>query len=175
MLSGTWLDMYIVRKLKKKFKVKCVQREQHKNDLFLHVLSGMESKDEDDIINLYLVEMIDREGLCRVNDNTYKLTEQIEVVTRHLRSDHQPCDQAIQQQIISSVLNNKPILSHWVLLASPILSRYEVFSLELLKEVVALWTTVRYFSFAKSIHDKTSQEKFKKHGTQKTLQPKNSS
>jgi len=115
---------YVVRKLKKKFKVKCVQQEQQKNDLFLHVLSGMESKDGDDSISSTStwVEMIDREGLCHVNDDTCKLMEQIEVMTRHyLWSDHQP-SQAIQQQIISRVLNNKPILSHWDLLTSPILS-----------------------------------------------------
>ena len=56
------------------------------------------------------VEMIDREGLCRVSDDTYKLMELIEVVTtRYLRSDgvHQPPGQAIQQQIVSSVLDDK--------------------------------------------------------------------
>ena len=106
-----------MRKLKKKFKVKCVQQERQKNNLFL-VLSGMELKDEDDSISSTCtrVEMIDREGLCRVNNDTYKLMEQIEVVTRHyLQSDYQPCGQAIQQQIISSVLSNKPILSRCLL------------------------------------------------------------
>ena len=61
-----------MRKLKKKFKVKCAQRERQKNTLFLQVLSGMELKDEDDSISSTCtrVEMIDREGLCRVNNDT---------------------------------------------------------------------------------------------------------
>ena len=153
---------YDVRKLKKKFKKRCVRPEQQKkNDLFLFILLGMESKDQGDsnLSTCNWVEMIDREGLCHVSDDTYKLMELIEVVTRrYLRSDgvHQPPGQAIQQQIVSNVVDNKLILSLWDTLPSPIPSQYEAFSFELLKEAVVLWTTVRCFSYAKSLNDKTS-------------------
>ena len=168
---------YVVRKMKRKFKGESKQPEmQKKRDLFLCVLSAMESKDHDAISSIEStcnwVEMIDREGLCHVNDDTYLLMESIEVETRrYLRPDgvQQAPGQAVQQLIISSVLNNKAILSRWDLLASLIPPRYEAYSLELLKEMVTLWTTVRCFSFAKSWNDKIAQDKFKKHGTRKTL------
>jgi hypothetical protein len=172
---------YVVRKMKKKFKETSKQPEiQRKRQLFLCVLAAMESKDQDDAISSFQstcdwVEMIDREGLCHVNNDTYILMEAIEVETRrYLRPDgaQQAPGQAVQQQIISSILDNKAILSRWDFLASPIPPRSEAYSLELLKEVATLWTTVRCFSFAKSWNDKTSQEKFKKHGTRKTLQHK---
>ena len=98
--------------------------------------------------------------------------ESIEVETgQHLQPDgvKQAPGQAVQRQIISSVLDNKAILSRWDLLASPNAPRYEAYSLELLEEKVTLWTTVQCFSFAKSWNDKTAQEKFKKHSTWKTL------
>lgn len=170
---------YIVRKMKTKFKgsSKC-QSEMQKRVLFLRVISAMESDDQtqDAISSMEptcnWVDMVDREGLCCVNNDAYLLMESIEVETRqYLQPDgvKQAPGQAVQQQIISSVLDNKAILSRWDLLASPIPPRYEAYSLELFEEIVTLWTTVRCFSFAKSWNDKTAQEKFKKHGTRKTL------
>ena len=172
---------YVVRKMKKKFTEPSKQLEiQRKRQLFLRVLSAMESKDRHDDVSSFQatcdwVEMIDREGLCHVSDETYLMMEAIEVETRrYLRPDgvQQAPGQAVQQQIVCSILDNQAILSRWDFLASPIPPRYEAYSIELLKEVATLWTTVRCFSFAKSWNDKTSQEKFKKHGTRKTLQRK---
>ena len=164
-----------MRKLKRQFKARSKQPDiQKKRDLFVCVLMAMESKrDESTSIEATCdwVEMIDREGLCHVTDDTYLLMESIELETkRYLRPDgvFQAPGQAVQQQIIASVLD-KAILSRWDLLASCIPPRYEAYSLELLREVVMLWTTVRCYSFAKSWNDKTLQEKFKKHGTRKTL------
>ena len=165
----------------KKFTETTKQLEiQRKRPLFLRVLSAMESKDRQDDVSSFQttcdwVEMIDREGLCHMSDETYLLMEAIEVETRrYLRPDgvQQAPGQAVQQQIVSSILDNQAILSRWNFLASPIPQRYEAYSIELLKEVATLWTTVRCFAFGKSWNDKTSQEKFKKHGTRKTVQRK---
>ena len=173
---------YVLRKLKKKYKERSKRLEiQRKRQFFLSVLSVMESRDQDDATSSCRstcdwVEMIDREGLCHVNDDTYLLVEAIEVETRHyLQPDgvQQVAGQAVQQQILSSILDNSAILSRWDILASPIPPRYKDYSLELLKEIASLWITVRCFSFTKILNDKTSQDRFKKHGTRKTLQLKN--
>ena len=58
------------------------------------------------------VEMIDREGLCHVTNDTYLLMESTEDETkRYLWPDgvYQAPRQAVQQQIIASVLDNKAI------------------------------------------------------------------
>ena len=71
--------------MKKKFKERSKQPEiQKKRQLFLCVLSAMESKDQDDAMSSFQstcdwVELIDREGLCHVNNDTYLLMESIEV------------------------------------------------------------------------------------------------
>ena len=133
---------YVVRKMKKKFTEPSKQLEiQRKRQLFLRVLSAMESKDRHDDVSSFQttcdwVEMIDREGLCHVSDETYLMMEAIEVETRrYLRPDgvQQAPGQAVQQQIVCSILDNQAILSRWDFLASPIPPRYEAYSIELLK------------------------------------------
>ena len=71
---------------------------------------------------------------------------------------------AIQDQIAPSILGDPNILTQWNYLAaaSPAKS-------ELLGDIVKLWTTVRCFSFVKNWNGITIKEKFKKHGTRKTL------
>ena len=169
---------YVVRKMKNKFKERSKQPDvQKKRDLFICVLSTMESTDEDESIpsldyTCEWVEMINREGLCCVNNDVYKLMELIEIQTkRYLQPDgvQQAPDQSVQEQIVSSIMNDRVILSSWDNLASSIPPRYEACSLELLRELAVLWTTVRCFSFAKSWNDKTAREKFKKHDTRKSL------
>ncbi len=101
--------------------------------------------------------------------------ESIERVTRlYLQSDgvKQTSDHSVQLQIVSSVLKNSAILSRWDILAAAIPPRLESLSLELLKEIATLWTTVRCFSYAKSFNEKKSHEDFQKHGTRKTLKQK---
>ena len=58
------------------------------------------------------VEMIDREGLYHVTNDTYLLMESIEDETKHYlwpNGVYQAPRQAVQQQIIASVLDNKAI------------------------------------------------------------------
>ena len=98
---------YVVKKMKMRFKQRSKQPEiQKKRQLFLHVLSAMESKDQDGAMpsfqsNCDWVKMIDREGLCHVNENTYLIMQSIEFETRHyLRPDgaqQAPC-QSVQKQ-----------------------------------------------------------------------------
>ena len=41
--------------------------------------------------------------------------------------------------------------------------------IELLRDIVKLWTTVQCFAFTKNWNDKIVQEIFKRHGTRMTL------
>ena len=109
------------------------------------------------------VELIDREGLTHVTNETFLLMELIEKETRyclnHLHSG--------QLQLTKTISENEKILAQWDEMASPLIEPH--YSLELLKEVVSLWVTVRCYAFAKNVSQQESQKKFVKHGTRKTL------
>ena len=98
----------------------------------------------------------------------YLLMESIEKVTRHhLNADtvQNSMGCSIQQLIVSEALTDVDILQ------TLLPAKYEKYSIELLKAVVTLWTTVRCFAFAKGWNDHF-QKKFVKHGTRKTLKNK---
>ena len=110
-------------------------------------------------------ELVDRGGLYYVTDDAYFIMEAIEIKTKYyLEQANAKQETAIQQQIISSILSDQILLNQWDCLATTTPAKNE-----LLTDIVKLWTTVRCFAYAKNLNDKIVQEKFKKHGTRKTL------
>ena len=76
----------------------------------------------------------------------------------------------IQELIVNDALKSEEILQNWEIVGLfPV--KYEAYSVELLKAVVTLWTTVRCFAFTKG-WNKQFQRKLKKHGTRSTLKRK---
>ena len=100
--------------------------------------------------------------------------ESIELVTRrHLNIQNTQVFTPginIRKLIMDDVFQSESILSHWETIAHIIPSKYEPYSVELLKVIVNLWITVRGHSFA-SDWTMNFVSKYKK-GTRKTLKPK---
>ena len=78
-----------------------------------------------------------------------------------------------KRAIIEDVLKDTSLLDTWDQLSHKIPSSYEPYSLELLKEIVKLWTTIRCTSFAKCYTMQQQHQEFVKHGTRRTLKAKN--
>ena len=94
--------------------------------------------------------------------------ESIEKVTRHHLQSHRNHHIPIQQVIIGDALkDHAEILSAWEIVA-PLPSKYEPYSIELLRAIITLWTNVRCFAFAKGWNEQF-EKKFHKHGTRSTL------
>ena len=79
----------------------------------------------------------------------YNLMKSIEIVTRrHLHQSVNVSSCPIQELIVNDALKSEEILQNWEIVGLfPV--KYEAYSVELLKAVVTLWTTVRCFAFTK--------------------------
>ena len=157
---------YVIRKLKDRYKEIRGRNEEvkKKREQFIKILTVMESNTEleESHFACEWTELIDRGGLYHVTDDAYQIMEAIEIKTKcYVEKAGIKQEAAIQDQIASSILGDPNILTQWAA-ASPAKS-------ELLGDIVKLWTTVRCFSLVKNWNDITIKEKFKKHGTRKTL------
>lgn len=163
---------YVIRKLQDRYKGKSQDAKvQKKRESFLITLAKMQSDQQVEEVSSLAnftsewMELVDRGGLYHVTDDGYRIMEAIEVKTKcYLEQAGKQQEAAIQQKIISSILNDQNILDQWDCLATMTPARNE-----LLTDIIKLWTTVRCFAFAKNWNDKIVQEKFKRHGTRKTL------
>ena len=64
-------------------------------------------------------------------------------------------------------MENEEVIALWDSIAAPYCE--PDLSLQLLKELVSLWATIRTYSFAKMISQQEAKKKLNKHGTRKTL------
>ena len=55
----------------------------------------------------------------------------------------------LRRHILDKVLESEPTLSYWEAIADSIPTKYEQYSIELLKVIANLWITIRGHSFAK--------------------------
>ena len=94
-------------------------------------------------------ELIDRGGLYHINDDVYRLIEEVELVVRcHLNKDAMHTyvpGSNIKSEITSHVMQTESILVRWEKIASMIPPKYEKLSLELLQAIAQLWITIRGF------------------------------
>jgi hypothetical protein len=103
----------------------------------------------------------------------YHLMEAIELVARcHLNVQNAQVytpDTSIYGLIMEDVIKSQPILSRWEAIAHSIPTKYEPYSIELLRIITNLWITIRGHSFAKDWTMKFVS-KYNK-GTRQTLKP----
>ena len=145
---------------------------QQKRQMFVSILKGMKSDGSDDKCTSEWTKLIDRGGLFQVNTHTYEVMELLECkVRQHLHSTTIEPNQRHQAAIIADVVNDKLLLEKWEKVVWRIPAKYEMYSLELLKEVARLWTTIHCNSFAKC-YSMQQHSTFSKHGTRKTLKSK---
>jgi len=79
----------------------------------------------------------------------------------------------LHQRIAEDVVEVESVLSHWEAIAFTIPQKYEKYSLELLRNVVDLWITIRTHAFAKE-WTMRFEGRYQK-GTRKSLQAKKKS
>lgn len=78
----------------------------------------------------------------------------------------------LRTHILEEVQLSGSVLSHWEAIACSIPSRYELYSIELLKAITTLWIYIHRHSFAKEWTMKFERSKYQK-GTRKTLNQHN--
>lgn len=72
----------------------------------------------------------------------------IELVVRQYMICKPTPEKNLCEIINQQVLTNQPILTDWEEIAADIPSKYELYSIELLRKVVNLWINIRGHSFA---------------------------
>ena len=172
---------YVGIKLLKKYKKRSKNdRVQQKRRFFVRVLEGMRADqqpgepDSPAEYSKLWSELIDRGGLYHISDDTCDLIVAIEVIVRkHINNGAVQLyipGTDVRKLITDEVIASQNVITLWEKVAKNIPTKYELYSIELLGEVVKLWVTIRGYSFAK---DWTMQfEKKYKKGTRKGLQAK---
>ena len=119
---------------------------------FVECLSSMAVDGEDSTLLEYTtnwISTINRGGLFEVNDMTYLLFREIEDNIRDkLKCRLQPFSSNCQdkEEIISSAIDDENIQFYWTLLSTDIDDEQD--SITLLRELIALWLTIRGHSIA---------------------------
>ena len=145
-----YIGGYIPRVLLKKYQ----KRSGHKFDTFIECLGNMATNSDDDHEDLvtYTKEWIgkvNRGGLFPLNNLAYiffiAVEKEVNVLlpTYVVKQSSKSCDD-FKQRGIDNVMKNEDVQWYWTLLSQNIDS--EDAAIELLKEIVQLWVTVRGFS-----------------------------
>lgn len=104
----------------------------------------------------------------------FNLMESVElIVRRHLNIEQKHTfisGTDVKKCILEEVMKADQVLTCWEVIASTIPTKYELYSIELLKVITELWITIRGHSFSKEWTMKF-ERKYKK-GTRKTLMPR---
>ena len=166
---------YIPHALLKRYE----KRTGCKFDKFIECLGDMAVRSECNSENLldYTKEWIDRVnrgGLFPLNDATYRFFVSVEKEVRTILPSHMTKTQvsvdSFKRDVIEKIMRSQNIQWHWTLISQCIDSEEE--AIELLKEIVTLWVTVRRFSITATWMEIFKQEKkktTKKRGLRKQL------
>ena len=101
--------------------------------------------------------------------------ESIELVARqHLNVDTMTPGTDVKRLIMEQIVKSDSILLHWEAIAVTIPTKYETYSIELLRAIANLWVAVRGHSFAKGWTMKFQSKSQSKKGTRKALKQKDS-
>ena len=88
---------------------------------------------------------INRGGAFEVGDATYSFFLTIEKKMRaHLRALYQPSGEQCRSKVIGQLIDDEDVLFHWYVVCFADTTEQD--SLELLKDIVELWTNIRGFS-----------------------------
>ena len=93
---------------------------------------------------------------------------QLNIKNFSVDASHSLTDSNLSDKLIGQVIETESVLSKWEDISHTIPHRFEKYTIELLKAVVRLWTTMRLHAFAKGWTMKF--EKRYQKGTRKTLQ-----
>ena len=146
------------------------KRNDRKFDKFIECLGDMavQSESASDVLG-YTKEWIDkanRGGLFPLNDITFLFFVSVEVEVHRILPVHmmKPLESsdrdAFKQGVIEKIVQNEDVQFHWTLLSHCIDSEKE--AIELLREIVTLWVTVRGFSITATWMEVYKQETKKK-------------
>ena len=156
---------YVPMALIKRFETHVTERSTS----FVECLSAMAVDGEGTTFLEYTtqwISKINRGGLFEVNDRAYLLFREIEMNLQCKLSEvlrETTVQQDRKEELISSVVQNDNVLFYWTLLSEDIEGEQE--SLELLRDIVELWLTIRGFSIASEwmeIHKSRSSKSTKK-------------
>ena len=167
---------YIPHALLKKYE----RRTGSKFDKFIECLGNMAVRSEHESESLldYTKEWIDKVnhgGLFPLNEVTYKFFVSIETEVCTILPSHMTKTKvsrgSFKQDVIEKVVRSPDIQWHWTLVSQCMDSDDD--AIELLKEIVTLWVTVRGFSITATWMEMYKQEKkkttTKKKGLRKEL------
>ena len=93
------------------------------------------------------LQMVDRGGLFKVNDEAFSFFTELEMKLRHhLINIFNENAESRKESIIDSLMADEDILFSWIFVLGEVYEPDE--STELLREVIELWLTIRGFSAA---------------------------
>ena len=135
---------YIIHKVKVQLES---SKNPHKDDMIVCLIdmSGYEMNEggTEDWIN-----SIDRGGLWHINDQTYSLFYAIEEVRKYFQPECASKLQNSKKEITETILQSVDVQFHWSMLSVDV---DEAVGSQLLHMIITLYTTVRGFSFARSM------------------------
>ena len=109
------------------------------------------------------IDRVNRGGLFPLNDATYRFFVSVEKEVRTILPSHMTKTQvsadSFKRDVIEKIMRSQNIQWHWTLISQCIDSEEE--AIELLKEIVTLWVTVRGFSITATWMEIFKQEKRK--------------
>ena len=139
---------YVPHKLLKKYE----KRSGNKYSQFVECLGGMAVLSEESSQDLLSytkcwMEKVDRGCLFPLNNQTFQLFVDIEMIVRDSLPEHVTGKTSDQiDDLVMKVTSNEDVQFMWALLSQDIDSEED--SVELLKDIVKLWITIRGFSIA---------------------------
>ena len=151
-----YISGYILSRLKKK-----ILKSEHtlKNELIIAIRDLMDEVDDGSSSSRW-TSLVDRGGLCRVNENTYTFFYEIEVVLRRfLRIEEVTnMDSRFKDTVFSAMRSDEDVTYVWSKMTAEI---GEAASKYLFDQIVTLYYTIRGNSFSKSVMElyKRSQKK----------------
>ena len=175
---------YVPRSLIKRY----VSREEEKYAVFVDCLINMSASCQESIDCSFFdytkrwTSIVNRGGLFETNEQSFLLFREIELVLQSTLESTLldsaratiDCDNR-KEKILCEITSDEDVLFHWSLSAVCITNEDE--SMELLKDIVQLWLTIRGFSLAKEWmeqHKITARKtSYKSKGLRKTLKDSN--
>ena len=145
---------YVPHKLLKKYRA----NPSKTSDAFIFCLQSMELPDEVDqsvvdhqqyTFHDYTtawIEKINRGGLYRISDATYKLFYYMECKVRAILPQQLMTQSSTKASVVEAVRDDSYVKDQWTILSSDIESEDDDVALSLLSEIVTVWVTMRGFS-----------------------------
>lgn len=154
-----YISGYVISKLKKR-----IAKSEHtlKNELLVAIKEFMDDDDDSGSSSRW-TSLVDRGGLCRVNEDTYTFFYEMEVVLKRFLCIEKvtDMDSKFKEVVFSAMRSDEDVVYVWSKITAEI---GEAASKYLFNQIITLYFTIRGNSFSKSI-----MEMYKRSNT-KTVQ-----